>query len=267
MTVGSTRNVNVYTNGILYRYGSATLDPTYEYSPSSNRQVYIGSLSHTNFQQTVQPSLALFWDKELTANEVRQLSENPWALFTTDTDINYPQPRPFIKTSRKSNNNTDTNVDGILNYDNYLARDLWVGFDHRGGSYGRRPVKTTLNSGYTTVNTAYGPAVSPTVANSGFTIPAMPSTNVPELTMVLVTWQASAIAPSGSCALFGDTYAGPSYTGFTQYTFGGGYTLYATIYYYPDFNGSVIYTSLIVPQKDYLYLLYHLESPMYIKYT
>jgi hypothetical protein len=67
-----------YADGIAVGSSSYTA-PTYQYS--SARSVFFGSLFGTNGASPDRPSLGLFWNRALTPNEIKLVSENPEIVF------------------------------------------------------------------------------------------------------------------------------------------------------------------------------------------
>jgi hypothetical protein len=83
---GDGANARVYFEGALVGSGAYSA-PSYQYSPGSSRQVFLGAMSATSGVQTVRPFVGLFWNRVLSDAEVASISANPWQVFAP------PRPR------------------------------------------------------------------------------------------------------------------------------------------------------------------------------
>ena len=64
---------------------AAYTPPTYVYDAANHRALIFGSLNGSLTQQNTRPTLGLFWNRALSAAEVKIISANPWQLFAPAT--------------------------------------------------------------------------------------------------------------------------------------------------------------------------------------
>ncbi len=60
---------------------AAYTPPTYVYDAANHRALTFGSVNGISSQQNTRPTLGLFWNRALSAAEVKIISANPWQLF------------------------------------------------------------------------------------------------------------------------------------------------------------------------------------------
>ena len=123
-----------YYDGAFVNSGAYT-PPTYAYAAATHRALIFGSVNGSLVQQNTRPTLGLFWNRALSAAEVKIISANPWQLFA-------PIQRNFwidvaatdLSVTSATTNGADTCVGSITPADNLVTSATTNGADTCVGS-------------------------------------------------------------------------------------------------------------------------------------